>query len=136
MKYYNYEMRKREIDTLLQKYFDDNYGAVITFDLNNNVDVIEICKLTKEDNATTWTHYANVCNMDTSKNNNWELNEQFIKIDEKFCNRWGDEYRVYIGTEQTAMNIYGYFKTLGGAIRNLAKNGTSENGRKPITIYV
>ena len=132
MKYYNYEMRKREIDVLLQKYFDDNYGAVVTFDANGKLDKIEVCRLTQDGKATVWTHYAYIFNFDGK----YEISEGFVTIDEKFCNEWGEEYRSYIGTNQTALNIYAYCKTLGGAIKNLAKKGTSEKGRKPITIYV
>ena len=37
------------------------------------------------------------------------------------------------GENEREMWIYGYFKTFGAAVRNLATKGTK--GRKPIKIY-
>ena len=133
MKYYNYKHYDKELDSLLSKYFGDEYGAVVCRDLNGVIDNIEICRLTLDGDSTIWTHYANIANMDTAKSDKWEINKQFIEIDEAFVAKYGDEYKKYIGTEQKAMYIFAYFKTLGGAVRNLAKYGTK---RKPIGIYV
>lgn len=135
MKYYNYTRPPKDVDETLQRYFSDRYGACVYLDLDGEIDFIEICLVMREGRGTKWTHYANIVNMHSRKDT-WELNEQFIKIDEDFCKRWGSDYDKYIGTEQTAMNIYGYFKTLNGAIRNLALKGTSINGRKPKEVYV
>lgn len=136
MKYYNYFMKTPELDELLSKSFDDSFGAVVCRDLNGVIDNIEICKLSAEGTSTVWTHYANIANMNTAKSNVWEVNEQFINIDKAFVDKYGVEYAPHLETKQKAMYIYGYFKTLGGAVRNLAKYGTSKNGRKPKEIYV
>ena len=91
-----------------------------------------INKIFKEDGKDVWEHYANI--MLTDKG--WEVSESFIEIDDAFCNTWGDEYRQWIGTKQTAMAIYGYCKTFGAAVRNLKVKGNSENKRTVIDVYV
>lgn len=134
MKYYHYKHYDKELDALLSKYFGDEYGAVVSRDLNGVIDNIEICYISYDGCSTIWTHYANIANMDTTKSDKWELNQQFIDIDEDFVEEHGKQYSKYIGTEQKAMYIYGYFKTLGGAVRNLYRYGTQH--RKPKSIYV
>ena len=133
MNYYTYNMQQSELDALLQAHFDDNYGAVVSFNLDGELDSIEICKLTSDGRETVWTHYAYIFNFSYGEKKDFELSEGFIDIDDAFCDKYGEEYRKYIGTEQTAMHIYGHFKTLGGAVRNLAKYGTKRN---PMDIYV
>ena len=135
MKYYDYqtyEVLPIKTIRLLDK-FPDSFGVCVTLDLAGEIENIEFSKIRPDGTGTIWTHYANVME---ANENEWELNEQFITIDEEFCDNWGDEYRKWIGTEQTAMNIYGTFKSADNAIRNLLKYGTSENGRKAKSVYV
>lgn len=57
------------------------------------------------------------------KNGTYEVSEPFVKRSECPCT--------------TQLNIFGTFKTLGGALHNLMKYGnTTHDGRKPKEIYV
>jgi hypothetical protein len=139
MRYFNYEMKNelpKEMQASLEKHFNNDFGVgcVITnlTDLTVEVEHIVIDKVFKEDGKEVWEHYANI--MLTDKG--WEVSESFIEIDDAFCNNWGEEYRQWIGTKQTAVAIYGYYKTFGAAVRNLKVKGNSENKRTVIDVYV
>lgn len=136
MKYFNYDMQKElpnEMQTILEKHFKNDFGvACVIINLAGEVEQIVIDKVFKEGKKDVWEHYANI--MLTDKG--WEVSESFIEIDDAFCNTWGDEYRKWIGTKQTAMAIYGYYKTFGAAVRNLKLKGNSENKRTVIDVYV
>lgn len=116
MRYYNDDMKRilpQAMQASLLKYFPtDDWGVSCVLDVNGEIDLVTIDRCTDEGRTTTWTHYANLqrCNDGT-----WELNEQFK------------------GENKQEMWIYGYFKTFGAAVRNLATKGTKE--RKPIKIY-
>ncbi len=121
MKYYNYEqfkqMKKKafnwKIDGILNKYFDDTFGADVLCDMNGNVDTIEICKLSDVSvNSETWTHYANIVLWDDGT---WEVNSQFN------------------GEREDEMWVYVYYKRFADACKCVA-NGKFEN-MKPIKIY-
>lgn len=119
MIYYTYEQAKAvpmQMDIVLQKYFPTNeWGCNVLVNLEGVCELFEICKVEHDAikrDRQIWTHYANIqwCDKD-----GWELNEQFK------------------GEHENEMWIYGYFKTFGAAIRNLANKGTIN--RKPIKIY-
>ena len=134
MRYYNYESVPRDINEALQNAFPENtWGGVIHKDAKGNVDIVEIC-IVKQHNtrSASWSHYAQIINFDGI----CELSEAFIEIDEKFCKKYGEQYQQWIGTEQTAMYIYGMFKSFKRAVQSLKNKGTSINGRKPKNIYV
>lgn len=122
MRYYNYDMQRelpQNMRDSLQKYFPTNdFGVSLVLDnLAGDVDLVSIDKVVrngegKHHDNETWTHYANLQRTDDGT---WELNEQFK------------------GENEQEMWIYGYFKTFGAAVRNLATKGTKD--RKPIKIY-
>ena len=136
MRYFNYETRNelpKEMQASLEKHFNNNFGvACVIQNLDEEVQHVVIDKVFKEDGKDVWEHYANI--MLTDKG--WEVSESFIEIDDAFCNTWGEEYRQWIGTKQTAMAIYGYCKTFGSAVINLRVKGNSENKRTVIDVYV
>ena len=117
MRYYNYDMQKmlpKAMNDILQKYFPtSNFGVALVLDnlATGKIDLIAIDKCNGDINRTTWTHYANIQRCEQG----WELNEQFK------------------GENEKEMWIYGYFKTFGACVRNLATKGTKN--RKPIKIY-
>lgn len=123
MRYYNYDMLMefpQNMRDSLQKYFPTNdFGvSLVLHNLAGDIDVVTIDKVVcngegKHHDNETWTHYANLQRTDDGT---WELNEQFK------------------GENEQEMWIYGYFKTFGAAVRNLAKKGTKD--RKPIKIYL
>ena len=125
-------------DQILQKYFPNNHwGAVVGFvsgGCNDGcVDFVSIYKLSETTtNSEVWTAYATI----VAGFNKWELSEGYFDIDDAFCNKWGEEYKKWIGTGQLAMYIYGYYSSFGAAIRNLAIKGVSDKGRKPVAVYV
>ena len=123
----------KEMQASLEKHFNNNFcvGYVITSP-DGKVESVEIDKAFKEGTHNVWKHYANIGLMDKG----WEVSESFIEIDDAFCNTWGEEYRRWVGTKQTAVAIYGYYKTFGSAVRNLRVKGNSENKRTVIDVYV
>lgn len=136
MRYLNYEMKNalpNGMQASLEKHFNNNFGvACVITSLEGNVEQVVIEKVFKEGTHDVWEHYANI--MLTDKG--WEVSESFIEIDNAFCNTWGEEYRQWIGTKQTAMAIYGYYNTFAGAVRSLKVKGNSENKRTVIDVYV
>lgn len=119
MRYFNYNMRKKlpkAMQDTLQKYFPTNDFGVSLM-LENVQDEIDLISIDTCEGSVTgktkWTHYANLQRMD---NGDWELNAQFK------------------GVQENEMWIYGYFKTFGAIVRNLACKGTKD--RKPISIYL
>ena len=120
MIYYNYDMQKelpQNMRDSLQKYFPEKTWGATCLIINGEVDLITIEKVVytgggRHGDEMIWTHFANIQRTD---NNTWELNEQFK------------------GENEQEMWIYGYFKTFGAAVRNLATKGTKD--RKPIKIY-
>ena len=118
MRYYNYDMQRelpQNMRDSLQKYFPTNdFGVSLVLDnLAGDIDLVTIDRCEGSvTGKTTWTHYANLQRTDDGT---WELNEQFK------------------GENEQEMWIYGYFKTFGAAVRNLATKGTKD--RKPIKIY-
>lgn len=136
MRYFNYEMKNelpKEMQTSLEKHFKNNFGvACVITSLDGKVEHVVIDKVFKEGTHDVWEHYANIIMTDKG----WEVSESFIEIDDAFCNTWGDEYRRWVGTKQTAVAIYGYYKTFGAAVRNLKVKGNSENKRTIIGVYV
>lgn len=118
MRYYNYDMQRvlpQNMQATLQKYFPTNdFGVSLVLDnLAGDIDVVTIDRCDGSViGKSTWTHYANLQRIDDGT---WELNEQFK------------------GENEREMWIYGYFKTFGAAVRNLATKGTKD--RKPINIY-
>lgn len=135
MKYYNYSMKEEIPQNLkepLEKVFTEDYWGVGQFN-ECGTPMFEICKVEGDVNRSTWTHFAFVEQLD---NSHWVVYENHIPIDENFVKQWGEEYRIWIGTEQTAQYIYGYYKTFNGALRNLRKFGASNEHRKPIGVYV
>ena len=136
MRYFNYETRNelpKEMQASLEKHFKNDFGvACVIKNLDEEVQHVVIDKVFKEGTHDVWEHYANI--MLTDKG--WEVSESFIEIDDAFCNTWGDEYRQWVGTKQTAMAIYGYYKTFGTAVRSLKVKGNSENKRTVIGVYV
>ncbi len=117
MRYYNYDMQKmlpKAMNDILQKYFPtSNFGVSLVLDnLAGEIDLVTIDTCVGDvKGETEWTHYANIQRCDKG----WELNEQFK------------------GENEKEMWIYGYFKTFGACVRNLATKGTKD--RKPIEIY-
>jgi len=134
MRYYNYESVPRNINEALQEYFPENtWGCSVHKDTKGNVDIVEICRVTQHNpRCASWEHYAQIIHLDGV----WELSEMFIEIDEKFCKKYGEQYRKWVGTEQTAVYIYGMFYSFKRAVKSLKNFGTSINGRKPKNIYV
>lgn len=119
MIYYNFKQQEKmqdefaKFDDVLQKYFPENdkWGANVLFDLNGEIDLIEICKL--EDysiNGAMWIHYCNI----QRDGGEWELNAQFY------------------GEKEDEMWILGRYSTFGWCVR-VASNGIE--GKKPIEIY-
>ena len=135
MKYYSYNITTKLPKTMkdaLERVFTEDYWGVGQF--NECVTpMFEICKVEGDVNRSIWTHFAFVEQLD---NSNWVVYENHIPIDENFVKQWGEEYRMWIGTEQTAQYIYGYYKTFSNALRNLRKFGASNEHRKPIEVYV
>lgn len=122
MIYYSASVAERMpvvMDTVLQKYFPEKiWGAIPLINVRGNVDLVTIDKVEytgggKHHDESEWTHYAN---LERTDNGTWELNEQFK------------------GENEQEMWIYGYFKTFGSAVRNLATKGTKD--RKPIKIFM
>lgn len=136
MKYFNYEMKNelpKEMQASLEKHFNNYFGVgCVVTSLSGEVEHVAIDRVFQEGTHDVWEHYANI--MLTDKG--WEVSESFIEIDDAFCNTWGEEYRQWIGTKQTAVAIYGYYKTFGAAVRNLKVKGNSENKRTVIDVYV
>lgn len=136
MRYFNYETRNelpKGMQASLEKHFNNNFGVVcVITSLDGDVEHVVIDKVFKEGTHDVWEHYANIILTDKG----WEVSESFIKIDDAFCNTWGDEYRQWVGTKQTAMAIYGYYKTFGAAVRSLKVKGNSENKRTVIDVFV
>ena len=136
MRYFNYEMKNelpKEMQASLEKHFNNNFGvACVITSLDGKVELVVIDKVFKEGTHDVWEHYANIILTDKG----WEVSESFIEIDDAFCNTWGDEYRRWVGTKQTAVAIYGYYKTFGAAVRSLKVKGNSENKRTVIDVYV
>lgn len=136
MRYFNYEMKNelpKEMQASLEKHFKNNFGvACVITSLDGKVEHVVIDKVFKEGTHDVWEHYANIILTDKG----WEVSESFIEIDDAFCKTWGEEYRQWIGTKQTAMAIYCYCKTFGSAVINLRVKGNSENKRTVIGVYV
>mgnify|MGYP007070283703 CR=1 FL=1 len=124
MRYYNIEMAKRmrktKEDEALQKHFQDSekWGACVYFDENNNVDFIEINKLSDvTQRGETWTHYATIGVYKSEDANNgkfWELYSQFN------------------GKDEDELWVFAYYKNFGDAVRRV-KLGIEK--LKPIKIY-
>lgn len=137
MKYYSYDITAKLPKTMkdaLERIFTEDYWGVGIYLFDKFGYLVELCKVKEDDQGFyEWTHYAQISQVGE---NNWEISERHIPIDEAFCEKYGEEYHKYIGTEQTAMFIYGYFKTFGHALRNLRKFGASNEHRKPIEVYV
>lgn len=143
MIYYNPEIKKLlqkkngVIDDILRKHLGDGhkYGIaeVITTPQTTHIEQIVIDKISDYSvNGATWTHYASIIRGEDG----WTLEEFYIPIDEKFCKKWGDEYRQWIGTQQTAVNVYCTRKYLASLMKDLMKNGTSANCRKAKSVWV
>lgn len=136
MRYFNNDFKNampKEMQASLEKHFNNNFGvACVITSLDGKVEQIVIDKGFKEGTHDVWEHYASI--MLTDKG--WEVSESFIEIDDAFCKTWGEEYRRWVGTKQTAVAIYGYYKTFGAAVRNLKVKGNSENKRTVIDVYV
>lgn len=123
----------KRYDDILQHFFpSEDFAAHIVLDEHGDLELVSIDIRRKTEKGFSYVHYANIQKYDDK----WELNEQFIKIDERFCKRWGCQYVKYLGSGQTAMNIYGYYKTFINAVRSLDKKGQSIKNRKPIGVYV
>ena len=101
------------MDAVLQKYFPEKtWGAIPLINEHGEVELVTIDRV-EYTNETEWTHYANIQLYDDDV---WELNEQFK------------------GKNEDEMWIYGYYKSFGSAVRNLATKGTKD--RKPIKIWI
>lgn len=137
MKYYSYGITTKLPKTMkdaLERVFTEDYWGVGLFLDDKFGYLVELCKVTRDESGFyEWTHYAQISQVGE---NNWEISERHIPIDEAFCEKYGEEYRKYIGTSQTGMFIYGFYKTFGNALRNLRKFGASNKHRKPIEVYV
>lgn len=138
MKYFNYDLEKelpQQMCNTLQRYFDDTFGvSTVLPNLAGDVEIVVIDRVVKVSKSVEdWTHYANIIKQ---PNGTWQVSESFIKIDDRFCDKWGEEYRRWVGTEQTAVYIYGYYKTFTLAVKNLKLKGNSENKRTVIDVYV
>lgn len=121
MVYYNQTMRAYMQDNFPKVYdaletLASDYGVNAIFDTEMlKIINIEICRLSFDGRTTLWTHYANI---NPTSGGAWELNEQFC------------------GANEREMYIYGVFKTVGAALRNLIRYGTNATtGRKPKEIY-
>ena len=118
MRYYDYDMIRtlpEKMQSVLEKYFPTReFGvSLVLANLAGDIDLVSIDRCNDIDSRTTnWSHYANLQRTD---NGLWEVNEQFK------------------GNNEQEMWIYGYYKSFGAAVRNLATRGT--NNRKPIKIY-
>lgn len=115
MRYYHSEQRAKmvkkagnwKLDGILQKYFGDNskWGACVLFDEKENVETIEICKLTDvTQNSATWTHYASIGVYKSKDENNgqyWEVYSQFN------------------GEKENELWIFAYYRNFGDAVRRV-----------------
>lgn len=86
MIYYHHEQREKmkakgfnwKLDGFLQKYFPENdkWGACVYFDKDENLDFVEINKLSEvTQHGATWTHYATIGW--SSERGKWEVYTQF-----------------------------------------------------------
>lgn len=136
MKFYNNDLRKKLSKAMydaLRKNFNNGFGVSdIIFNMVGDVETVVVDRVKGSGTKEIWTHYATISK--TAKG--WEVSESFVEIDEDFCNKWGDEYRQWIGTKQTAVYIYGYYQTFWLAARSLKSKGNSENKRLAIEVYV
>lgn len=121
--YYNSDIKKllpQNMKDALERYFGNGeYGvSEVLLDWKTNdvtlvtIDKVEYTGGGRHGDETKWTHYANIQLYDGDV---WELNEQFK------------------GKSEDEMWIYGYYKSFGYAVRNLATKGIKN--RKPIEIY-
>ncbi len=143
MKYFNYDMQRKipkDMKDILEKYFggSDFMVSNVLYNREGDVDTITIDTTpyvfdgVKNIVKGEWVHYAHLFKVAEG----WQLAESFIYIGYGFVEEWGEEYRKWIDTGQTATNIYGTFKTFRGAVRNLSIKGTSANDRKAKEVYV
>ena len=109
MIYYHHEQKEKmisnpcnkKLDAVLQKNFPENdkWGACVYFDKYNNLDFVEINKLSDvTQHGAMWTHYATIGKYDVCT---WELYSQFN------------------GKNENELWVFGYYKNFGDACRRV-----------------
>lgn len=109
MIYYNHEQKEKmlsnpcnkKLDAVLQKYFPENdkWGACAYFDKDNNLDFVEINKLSDfTQHGATWTHYATIGKYDDGT---FEVYSQFN------------------GKNEDELWVFCYYKNFGDACRRV-----------------
>lgn len=128
MQYYHHEQYEKmkakgfnwKLDGVLQKYFPENdkWGACACFDKDNNLDFVEINKLSEvTQNSETWTHYATIGLYKSNDDNN----KQYWEV-----------YSLFNGKNEDELWVFGYYKNFGDACRRI-RLGIEK--LKPIKIY-
>lgn len=140
MKYFNYEIETQlgeKMNAALLQYFPDNtWGVDVCTDIDGKVDTVTINKVvTHSQSSETWTYFATITDLQ-GDGTDWEVSKQFIPIDEAFCDKWGDEYRKWIGTKQTGVNVYGHYKHFKAACHCVASASFRNDTRKVIEAFV
>ena len=122
MQYYHHEQLEKmkakgfnwKLDGILQKYFPENdkWGADVCFDKDNNLDFVEINKLSEvTQHGAMWTHYVTIGKLGVDT---WEVYSQFN------------------GKNEDELWVFGYYKNFGDACRRI-RLGVEK--LKPIKIY-
>lgn len=109
-----------KLDGVLQKYFPENdkWGADVCFDKDNNLDFVEINKLSEvTQNSETWMHYATIGLYKSTDANN----KQYREV-----------YSQFNGKNEDELWVFGYYKNFGDACRRV-RLGIEK--LKPIKIY-
>ena len=122
MQYYHHEQLEKmkakgfnwKLDGILQKYFPENdkWGADVCFDKDNNLDFVEINKLSKvTQHGATWTQRATIG---------------------KYYDCTWEVYSQFNGKNEDELWVFGYYKNFGDACRRV-RLGIEK--LKPIKIY-
>lgn len=109
MIYYNHEQKEKmlsnpcnkKLDAVLQNNFPENdkWGACVYFDKDENLDFVEINKLSDfTQHGATWTHYATIGKYDDGT---WEVYSQFN------------------GKNENELWVFCYYKNFGDACRRV-----------------
>lgn len=109
MIYYNHEQKEKmlsnpcnkKLDAVLQKYFPENdkWGACAYFDKDNNLDFVEINKLSDfTQHGATWTHYATIG---------------------KYYDGMWEVYSQFNGKNEDELWVFCYYKNFGDACRRV-----------------
>ena len=105
--------------------------------MGENVDMVEIYTRPTSINLVYGEYIASISVFNGGKFPEYfELAEHFYPTEgSEFGTGYSNPNRTYVS--ETQINIFGNFKTFGGALRNLIKYGNStHNHRKPKEIYV